>query len=78
MNYISSYEDRRANAEIAPHTTVDVSYTYTWDDAFDVSLSVYNLADQNPPFVANEMNYDPYTHNPLGRFIKAGFTYRMQ
>ena len=78
LNYISSYEDRRANAEIAPHTTVDVSYTYTWDDAFDVSLSVYNLADQNPPFVANEMNYDPYTHNPLGRFIKAGFTYRMQ
>ena len=78
LNYISSYQDRRANAEIAPHTTVDVSYTYTWDDAFDVSLSVYNLADQNPPFVANEMNYDPYTHNPLGRFIKAGFTYRMQ
>ena len=78
LNYISSYQDRRANAEIAPHTTVDVSYTYTWDDAFDVSLSVYNLSDQNPPFVANEMNYDPYTHNPLGRFIKAGFTYRMQ
>ena len=78
LNYVSSYQDRRDDLEVAPHTTVDVSYTYSWDDAFDVSVSVYNLADQNPPFVSNEMNYDPYTHNPLGRFIKAGFTYRMQ
>jgi outer membrane receptor protein involved in Fe transport len=90
INYVSSYEDRRSTAagcgkvltngictEIAPHTTVDATYTYTWDNAFDVSFSVYNITDEQPPFTVWEMNYDPNTHSPLGRFIKAGFTYRM-
>ncbi len=78
LNYISSYDDRRSNLEVAPHTTIDATYTYTWDDAFDFSFSVYNLTDEDPSYVSNEMNYDPYTHSPLGRYIKAGFTYRMQ
>jgi iron complex outermembrane receptor protein len=92
VNYVSSYTDRRkTNAgcgkvlnaaghctEIAGHTTVDATYTYSWDDQFDFSLSVYNLTDEMPPFTVWEMNYDPNTHSPLGRFIKAGFTYRMQ
>ena len=90
INYVSSYQDRRkTNAgcgktlvggvctEIAPHTTVDATYTYSWDE-FDVSLSVYNITDEMPPFTVWEMNYDPNTHSPLGRFIKAGFTYSMQ
>ena len=78
LNYISSYEDRRSNVEVAPHTTIDATYTYSWDDSYDFSFSVYNLTNQNPPFVRNEMNYDPYAHSPLGRYFKAGFTYRMQ
>tara|TARA_B100000035_G_scaffold151437_1_gene129040 strand:+ start:122 stop:3214 length:3093 start_codon:yes stop_codon:yes gene_type:complete len=91
INYISAYSDRRSTAagcastltngvctEIAAHTTVDATYTYSWDDSFDVSFSVYNLTDELPPFTVWEMNYDPNTHSPLGRFIKAGFTYRMQ
>jgi iron complex outermembrane receptor protein len=86
INYISSYQDRRAtrnifrgarNVEIAPHTTVDATYTYSWDD-FDMSFSVYNLTDELPPFAFWEMSYDPNTHSPLGRFIKVGFTYNMQ
>jgi len=78
LNYISAYDDRRSNLEVTPHTTVDATYTYSWDDSFDVSLSIYNLTDEDPSYVSNEMNYDPYTHSPLGRYIKAGFTYRMQ
>ena len=78
VNYISAYDDRRSSREINAHTTVDATYTYTWDDAFDISLSVYNLTDEQPPFTVWEMNYDAYTHSPLGRFVKAGFTYRMQ
>ena len=91
INYISSYDDRRSTAagcgktltdgvctEIAAHTTVDATYTYSWDDQFDISFSVYNLTDELPPFTVWEMNYDAYTHSPLGRFFKAGFTYRMQ
>ena len=91
INYISAYDDRRSTAagcsktltdgvctEIAAHTTVDATYTYSWDDQFDISFSVYNLTDELPPFTVWEMNYDAYTHSPLGRFFKAGFTYRMQ
>ena len=86
INYISSYRDRRAEknifkgsraVEVAPHTTVDATYTYSWDD-FDMSFSVYNLTDELPPFAFWEMSYDPNTHSPLGRFIKVGFTYNMQ
>jgi len=86
INYISSYRDRRAsallykntvNVEITPHTTVDATYTYSWDD-FDMSFSVYNLTDELPPFTFWEMSYDPNTHSPLGRYIKVGFTYKMQ
>ena len=92
INYVSSYQDRRKTkagcnkvldaggvcTEIAGHTTVDATYTYSWDDQFDFSLSVYNLTDELPPLTIWEMNYDPNTHSPLGRFVKAGFTYRMQ
>ncbi len=74
-------DGRDANGEcteIAPHTTIDATYTYSWDDSFDISFSVYNITDEQPPFTVWEMNYDPNTHSPLGRFVKAGFTYRMQ
>ena len=77
INHISSYEDRRTGSEIAAHTTLDATYTYSWDD-FDMSFSVYNLTDELPPFTFWEMSYDPNTHSPLGRFIKVGFTYNMQ
>ena len=77
INYISSYEDRRSKVEIAPHTTVDATYTYSWDD-FSMSFSAYNLTDEQPPFTLWEMSYDPNTHSPLGRYFKVGFTYNME
>ena len=40
-------------------------------------LRVVNLTDEDPPFVPREMNYDPFTHNPFGRILKVGVTYRM-
>tara|TARA_B100001057_G_scaffold251704_1_gene251952 strand:+ start:1 stop:3123 length:3123 start_codon:yes stop_codon:yes gene_type:complete len=78
INYVSSYEDRRSSVEITPHTTVDATYTYSWDDEFSMSFSAYNLTDEQPPFTLWEMSYDPNTHSPLGRFFKVGFTYNMQ
>ena len=77
VNYISSYKDERVGVDIASHTTLDATYTYSWDKAFDFSVSVYNLTDKKPPFVYWDMSYDPNTHNPLGRFIKVGFNYKM-
>lgn len=84
VNYISSYKDERAtnafgtSIEIASHTTLDATYSYSWDNEFDFSVSVYNLTDEKPPFAYWDMSYDPNTHNPLGRFIKVGFNYKMQ
>ncbi len=91
INYIGSYEDRRKTkagcgeklvggvcTEIAAHTTIDATYTLSWDNQFDMSFSVYNLTDEQPPFTVWEMNYDPNTHSPLGRFFKVGFTYNME
>ena len=78
INHISSYEDRRSSVEITPHTTVDATYTYSWDDEFSMSFSAYNLTDEQPPFTLWEMSYDPNTHSPLGRYFKVGFTYNMQ
>ena len=78
LNYIGAYTDRRDNREVTASNTIDATYTYSWDDAFDISLSVYNLTNEEPPYVGWEMNYDPYVHSPLGRYFKAGFTYRMQ
>ena len=78
LNYISAYDSRRMSSEIKAHTTFDATYTYSWDDAFDLSVSVYNLTDEKPPFAFWDMSYDPNTHNPLGRFVKIGFSYKIQ
>ena len=78
LNYISAYDSRRMSSEIKAHTTFDATYTYSWDDAFDLSVSVYNLTDEKPPFAFWDMSYDPNTHNPLGRFVKIGFSYKMR
>ena len=53
---------------------------YYITDATDSSEErfYYNITNEEPPFVGWEMNYDPYVHSPLGRYFKAGFTYRMQ
>jgi len=78
INYISSYYDRRDSKNIEDHRSIDATYTYSIDESMDVAISVYNIFDNLPPAVNWEMNYDAYTHSPLGRYIKAGFTYRLQ
>ncbi len=79
-NFIGDYTDRRSSPDliIDEHLTLDATYSYALDDEIDLSLSIYNLTDELPPVAAWEMNYDPNTHSPLGRFIKAGFTYKIQ
>ena len=80
VSYISEYARSSAlpNTKVDSFTSIDATYTYTMDDSIDLTFSVYNLTDEQPPFVGLDFNFDPMTHSPLGRFIKAGFTYRMQ
>lgn len=82
MRHIDSYDDERApaargnvGAEIDSQTTFDAFYTYR-ADAFDLGLSVVNVTDEDPPFAAFDLNYDPYTHNPFGRTFKISVTTR--
>lgn len=77
INHINAYDDRRVGTEIAAHTTIDANYTYSFDEQSSMSVSVYNLTDEQPPFTFWDMSYDPNTHNPLGRNLKIGFTYLM-
>jgi outer membrane receptor protein involved in Fe transport len=54
-----------------------VTYVNNMVDNLTVSLSVFNLTDEDPPQVANDLNYDPYNHSPFGRMVKLGVTYNL-
>jgi outer membrane receptor protein involved in Fe transport len=80
VRHIDSYDDERGDItgsgsdKIDSQTTVDLFYN--WDAPWDVDLglSVVNVFDEDPPFAAFDLNYDPYTHNPFGRVFKISVT----
>ena len=80
LRYVSSYEDVRPSlpelANIDSHITHDFYYNTSLLDSLDLSLSVINIADEDPPFASTNLNYDAYTHNAFGRQIKIGLIYR--
>ena len=94
VHYVDSY----TNVNVAPEepveswTTVDLSLRYDFgatgtmlDDTI-LSLTVNNLFDRDPPFVAAGsdgptgiglrfgVGYDPTNANPIGRFVTVGLT----
>ncbi|KDA02153.1 TonB-dependent receptor [Hyphomonas oceanitis SCH89] len=85
MRHIDSYKDERAPAarggvgeKIDSQTTFDLFYNLQSEmlGGFDFGLSVVNVTDEDPPFAAFDVNYDPYTHNPFGRTFKISLTKR--
>jgi iron complex outermembrane receptor protein len=34
------------------------------------------VTDEEPPFARLDLNYDPFTHNPLGRTFKLGVVHK--
>ncbi|KCZ90093.1 TonB-dependent receptor domain-containing protein [Hyphomonas johnsonii] len=85
MRHIDSYKDERAAAarggvgeKIDSQTTFDLYYSLQSEafGGFDFGLSVVNVTDEDPPFAAFDLNYDPYTHNPFGRTFKISVTKR--
>lgn len=83
FRYVSSYEDRtpavstiRDLSEIDDQLTADVHYTVRLlDNSTSLSLSVINVTDKDPPLAGTGLNYDAFTHNPLGRIFKVGLKY---
>jgi outer membrane receptor protein involved in Fe transport len=79
--YVSEYHDDDRTAvirDIDDHLTHDVHYILgLMDDALTLSASVVNIADEDPPRTATDLNYDPVTHNAFGRMVKVGFKYHL-
>lgn len=53
-------------------STVLVDLDYRWQAPWDTTivLSVDNIFDRDPSFARLDLNYDPFTGNPLGRVFK--------
>ncbi|MGV0035025.1 MAG: hypothetical protein ACNYPE_08670 [Candidatus Azotimanducaceae bacterium WSBS_2022_MAG_OTU7] len=74
--YVDGMEDPTSPVatlnDIDDHTTHDVHYINSMFDNVTISLSVLNFTDEDPPQVANDLNYDPYNHSGYGRIVKLG------
>ncbi len=81
--YVSGYDDEAPDSparlrDIDDFWTHDLVYVNNMVDNLTISLSVFNLLDEDPPQVANDLNYDPYNHTPFGRMIKLGLVYSLE
>ncbi len=78
--YVDGYEDAApplpSFATIDDHVTFDLHYNLSlFNDQALVSLSIFNLMDEDPPQASTDLNYDPFTHSAFGRLIKLGLRY---
>jgi iron complex outermembrane receptor protein len=75
-NYIDSYIDQRFGADIDSHLTFDANYRIDLPSNSTFIVSVKNFTDEDPPFARLDLNYDPFTVNPIGRTIRVGLRQR--
>ena len=84
LNYIDSYKDQRASINVPNPVSgvvnggqtikstllaeIDYRVQLPWDTT--VIVSVDNVFDEDPSFARLDLNYDPFTGNPLGRTFK--------
>ncbi|WP_294192341.1 TonB-dependent receptor [uncultured Sphingomonas sp.] len=59
-------------SRIAPFRTADVSLQYQIVPDTNLTLTVLNVTDRDPPFARLNYNYDPFTASALGRQVKLG------
>ena len=78
VNYTDSYvHDAPApwgdDYPIDAHATHDLHISWAMPgDRATLFASILNLGDEDPPRVFRQLNYDPSTHNPLGRVLSIG------
>ncbi|MEM1436354.1 MAG: TonB-dependent receptor, partial [Pseudomonadota bacterium] len=80
--WVSGYDDFAPDSpdnlrDIDDFITHDLTYVNEMVENLQISLSIFNLADEDPPQVANDLNYDAYNHTPFGRMIKLGLVYTL-
>jgi iron complex outermembrane receptor protein len=62
------------NSVIASWTTVDLHYSFRFaNDRTVLSANVTNIADKDPPFADQDLNFEARTHDPFGRQFQIVF-----
>lgn len=61
-----------AGKEIGSFTTIDLTWRWHVAARTRLSLALFNLLDQDPPFARLDQNFDPFTASPLGFMAKIG------
>ena len=73
VRYIDSYDhDLASEPNIKEDVRHDLIATTRVNDNLSADFSVLNVTNQDPPWVLKQLNYDPVTHNPLGRIVQIG------
>ena len=54
---------------------VDMHLTYSVTDELDLSLSIANLTDEDPPKAPHEQSYIAFSHSSMSRVTAAVFRY---
>lgn len=79
VRHIDDYTDDKTSAQtfnsvIDSWTTVDLHYNYAFaNDKTVLSLNVTNVADEDPPFADQDLNFEARTHDPFGRQFQVAF-----
>lgn len=78
IHYTGAYKhDLDSEPRISAQMTHDLVVSFTHgDERLTLEAAVVNAADDKPPRVYRQINYDPVTHNPLGRIWQIGATWR--
>ena len=74
--YVNGYDNVEDNIRIDAHITHDLHLNWAVKaDKLSLWATLLNFTDEDPPYAGEDMNYDAFTHSPLGRIFKLGFTW---
>jgi outer membrane receptor for ferrienterochelin and colicin len=74
VNYVSAVRDERAGTQYGESgeewVTADVTYRFEMTEDLALTASIANIFDKDPPRAQEELGYDPFMGNPLGRTLE--------
>ena len=81
VRYTDSYEDDATGNDIDDHTTIDLRYSYTFEElgpgSATLAVGAINVTDEDPPEVTDLLGYDTKVHDPRGRMWYVNLKYSM-
>lgn len=76
VNFVSAVTDERAGTQYGEDgedwITTDFTYRFEVTDDLALTATVANIFDRDPPRAQEELGYDPWMGNPLGRTFEIG------